>query len=376
MSSLRLTLLVAAAALAATPGRRIGMDFVGYFEVSSVEWRPFEGKIDGWSGPIEYPTFITFGKSLTLIPTSISPVFHPEVSFERIDSDGRESLITTKVPFFTGYLKGFPGSVFHVHLSRTSGLEGHMMLDGQMFHIEPASRYAVEDEGDVLVFRHADVRVPNPGTQTCGLHADSSNEHDHSLSIAHPHLTPLGDIGQRPISEGKHPDESSPHPPARMRRASGTCTSQCTCSMALVCDQTCFLGPIVQGQPDTAYVMMATTIAKAAEIYRATNFSGQTGINLNIKRVSPVHISTNLTPQVIIYENDAKSPVPGTGYTAVTLLQAFSKPNWLGVCLAHLFTFQDFQDGILGLAWVRLPCYILDFSMPFYPSLGAIALPY
>ena len=38
-----------------------------------------------------------------------------------------------------------------------------------------------------------------------------------------------------------------------------------------------------------------------------------------------------------------------------TLLQEFSYGNWRNCCLAHLFTFQNFDKGIVGLAYVATP---------------------
>ena len=38
-----------------------------------------------------------------------------------------------------------------------------------------------------------------------------------------------------------------------------------------------------------------------------------------------------------------------------TLLQEFSYQNWTEYCLAHLFTYQDFAKGVIGLAYVASP---------------------
>ncbi|XP_073251677.1 ADAM 17-like protease [Porites lutea] len=37
------------------------------------------------------------------------------------------------------------------------------------------------------------------------------------------------------------------------------------------------------------------------------------------------------------------------------LLRTFSKKDWRKYCLAHLFTYQDFADGVIGLAYVGNP---------------------
>lgn len=33
------------------------------------------------------------------------------------------------------------------------------------------------------------------------------------------------------------------------------------------------------------------------------------------------------------------------------------------VCLSHVFTYRDFEDGVLGLAWVAEPCKLVWFNI-------------
>ena len=40
------------------------------------------------------------------------------------------------------------------------------------------------------------------------------------------------------------------------------------------------------------------------------------------------------------------------GWNVNDLLEAFSRENWNGYCLAHLFTYKDFDDGVIGLAYI------------------------
>ena len=39
----------------------------------------------------------------------------------------------------------------------------------------------------------------------------------------------------------------------------------------------------------------------------------------------------------------------------IHFLQTFSKNDWRKYCLAHLFTYQDFKEGVIGLAYVGNP---------------------
>ena len=41
----------------------------------------------------------------------------------------------------------------------------------------------------------------------------------------------------------------------------------------------------------------------------------------------------------------------GGGWESSRMLQLFSHNNWNDFCLAHLFAFQDFNDGLLGVAY-------------------------
>lgn len=70
------------------------------------------------------------------------------------------------------------------------------------------------------------------------------------------------------------------------------------------------------------------------------------------------------------------NPVPGDSYTANDYLEAFSNPTWgTGSCLVHMFTYREFSDGILGLAWVGSPsnagaCDTQGFNTGFTTSLN------
>lgn len=270
---------------------------------------------------------------LHLVSTRRSPLLRPDLSFREIDHQGHEIVHpTSDVPFFTGYIREHAAdSHFHVHINSDATLEGHLFLHGELIHVEPGHRYGL-NKAAVLI-RHRDVHVPHPG-HYCGVdHA--SSDHDHTEEHTHAHGS-------------EHHHEQHDHTKERRNlledwqirgRADTECTDKCTCSMTLVCDQTCFQGPFVQGDSYQALVMMASTISKVDTIYRATNFSGKTGIGLTVKNI-------------LVYQSASESAVPAASYTPDTLLRAFSARDWTSVCLSMLFVHRDFRNGVLGLAWV------------------------
>ena len=64
----------------------------------------------------------------------------------------------------------------------------------------------------------------------------------------------------------------------------------------------------------------------------------------------------------------------------IHFLQTFSKKDWRKYCLAHLFTYQDFADGVIGLAYVGNPkrnavggiCTESNYYK-FYSSISSVA---
>eukprot|EP00049_Salpingoeca_infusionum_P000032 m.36610 g.36610 ORF g.36610 m.36610 type:complete len:491 (-) comp10025_c0_seq3:2928-4400(-) len=87
-------------------------------------------------------------------------------------------------------------------------------------------------------------------------------------------------------------------------------------------------------------------IAYADSNFRATQFGSYQGLGLACKTV-------------IVYQTSSADPYYKASLWDVTeLLQTFSRPvspdttGWGTVCLAHLFTYQDFDGGVQGLAWV------------------------
>lgn len=65
-------------------------------------------------------------------------------------------------------------------------------------------------------------------------------------------------------------------------------------------------------------------------------------------------------------ENNADNPYKSSNIGVEKLLEINSLNNHDGYCLAYVFTYRDFADGVLGLAWVaeegrmtKLYCFIL-----------------
>jgi disintegrin and metalloproteinase domain-containing protein 10 len=133
--------------------------------------------------------------------------------------------------------------------------------------------------------------------------------------------------------------------PAIDLTGSTSCSEKCVCTIALLGDLEFFNGP--DGNKDITYAMstMVNRMATVNTIYQTTDFGGQTGFSFLITSVTVFNSTGN------------GNSVPGSSYTdASTYLEDFSKGGqWSAQCLAHMFTYRDFNDGVLGLAFVGSP---------------------
>ncbi len=124
------------------------------------------------------------------------------------------------------------------------------------------------------------------------------------------------------------------------------CEGPCACSIVLLADPSFFTGPDGRSNVDYAISVMVNRMNIVNDIYANTEFSGVTGYRFLIKGAT-----------VFQTAGSAGNPVAAATYTdASKYLEAFSKGgSWKSSCLAHMFTYREFDGGILGLAWVGNP---------------------
>ncbi|EGD74874.1 hypothetical protein PTSG_07102 [Salpingoeca rosetta] len=139
--------------------------------------------------------------------------------------------------------------------------------------------------------------------------------------------------------EGHEHDAHASSQTARVRRSS----EDNTCKLTLVGDYRFFehLGSNTGAAVNT----MVEFITYVDRNFRMTTFGQFEDIGLAVS-------------DIVVYEDAASDPYyKSTPWDVTALLQKLSeRPNapldWSSVCLVHLFTYQDFADGVQGLAWV------------------------
>ena len=238
--------------------------------------------------------------------------------------------------------------------------------DGKKLVLEPAAKYPVDaptlpSHHDTVVYlsEHISPSMLNgvgnaggaDGFSPCGGHHGSSSSYEKVRAIQKTNMTvdasrQVTRVDREPADDG---DAGS-----RTRRATGDCRDwdrpACSCDMAMVGDYDFYTGPHAQEDKFEAIQHMVNVVVEADQIFRGTSFDGVTGLGFII-RSATLHTS----------RSDSENPVPLVTYgdgSGADFLEAVT--NGLGlrykdVCTVQLFTYRDFEEGILGMAWVGQP---------------------
>ena len=116
-----------------------------------------------------------------------------------------------------------------------------------------------------------------------------------------------------------------------------------TCVLHLVVDYDFYLN-VGNGDVKTSVYYVLMVIRRIDGMFKATCWDGVgKGIGIQVKKIT-VHTVRNTS---VSYSNVSKD---SGGYG--NLLDQLSYGNWDDVCLAHLFTYREFNSGVVGLAYV------------------------
>lgn len=92
--------------------------------------------------------------------------------------------------------------------------------------------------------------------------------------------------------------------------------------------------------------LIAAHVSRASSVYRRTSFGGIQDISFIVQKI---RINDSRSCAEGVKEDN---PFCSDGIDAGYLLHLTSKENNDDFCLAYTWTFRDFADGILGLAWI------------------------
>uniref|UniRef100_A0AAY5EJ87 ADAM metallopeptidase domain 17b n=1 Tax=Electrophorus electricus TaxID=8005 RepID=A0AAY5EJ87_ELEEL len=223
--------------------------------------------------------------------------------------------------FFTGHVIGEESSRVQAHID-DSDFTAHILTDEAEYNIEPLWRFTEgAPDGRLLVYRSEDIRNMSrlAAPKVCGYIT-----------------TPATQLLPENVRRASHLRE----------RRQAVDHSKNTCPLLLVADYR-FFRHMGRREESTTINYLIELIDRVDDIYRNTSWDEEfKGYGVQIQQII---INRNPTPVESgkAHFNMKGSPVKNRDQFSIDIADNASR-----VCLAHLFTYQDFDEGTLGLAYV------------------------
>ncbi|MEQ2204041.1 hypothetical protein XENOCAPTIV_006984, partial [Xenoophorus captivus] len=238
------------------------------------------------------------------------------------DEDGQmRSYQVNRHNYFTGHVIGEENSRVQAHIDDNE-FSAHILTDEAEYNIEPLWRFtSAPPDGRLLIYRSEDIRNISRLQQpsVCGYVASESS-----------HLLPEG------VSVAMMGDEEEEEPVLRGKRQVHDHKKN-TCPMLLVADHR-FYKHMGREEESTTINYLIELIDRVDDIYRNTSWDEEfSGYGVQIQQKYPTEVRPG----------ESHFNMKGTPQFSMDIAQ-----NASSVCLAHLFTYQDFDEGTLGLAYV------------------------
>uniref|UniRef100_A0A6Q2XE96 ADAM metallopeptidase domain 17b n=1 Tax=Esox lucius TaxID=8010 RepID=A0A6Q2XE96_ESOLU len=303
-------------------------------------------------------SFSALERHFKLYLTTNTNLFTEDFKAVFVDEQGKEDLYDIQLQnYFIGHLVGEENSRVQAHMDGHE-FSAHILTEEAEYNVEPLWRFTEgPSDGRLLVYRSEDIRnlsrLASP--KVCGyIHAGSED------------LLPQS-AGVREIQKQKPASIDSLH---REKRSSYN-HKRNTCPLLLVADYR-FFKHMGRGEESITLNYLIELIDRVDDMFRNTTWDDEfTGYGVQIQQVSaPTSAGKGWS-----HYNMQGSPIEGKDVWDVKkLLEKFSLDiagNASMVCLAHLFTYQDFDEGTLGLAYVA-PSKAMALGglcpKPYFPS--------
>ncbi|XP_068608202.1 disintegrin and metalloproteinase domain-containing protein 17a, partial [Brachionichthys hirsutus] len=291
-------------------------------------------------------SFTALHRHFKLYLTTNTGLFTDDFKAVFIDAYGTEKNYDVQLQsYFIGHVVGEENSRVQAHIEGDE-FSAHILTDEAEYNIEPLWRFTdTPIDGRLLVYRSDDIknlsRIASP--KVCGyIHAGGKD------------LLPQTARRDWDEQEELEPEKAHHHRDKRQTHEH----KKNTCPLLLVADYR-FFEHMGRGQESVTLNYLIELIDRVDDIYRNTTWSDEfKGYGVQIHQIIINKEPTKPPPnhRGWVHYNMKNSPQIGVEVWDVKkLLEQFSSDiadNASVVCLAHLFTYQDFDQGTLGLAYV------------------------
>ncbi|XP_064471113.1 disintegrin and metalloproteinase domain-containing protein 10-like isoform X2 [Ornithodoros turicata] len=270
---------------------------------------------------------------------------------------------------YSGYVDGDIGSFVYGGL-HDGEFEGGIITSNGSFYLESARKYFnFETPFHSVLYDSRDVVYPHPTkTKTgswCGLNSKSRSWMKQVYSNIVPTPRPHKDerrnswIGRRLQNMGSEKERRREYKQVKEKSFNDSTSGRAASAGRRVCNleyniDHLLYGKYSEGSKDDKATRarlsasISAHIQKANQIYRTTDFHGIEDISFIVQRIH-INDSSNC-----IGEKAATNPFCTSLMEVTDFLYAQSLRNHDEFCLSYAWTYRDFPDGVLGLAWIAL----------------------
>uniref|UniRef100_A0A673J0G4 Disintegrin and metalloproteinase domain-containing protein 10 n=1 Tax=Sinocyclocheilus rhinocerous TaxID=307959 RepID=A0A673J0G4_9TELE len=258
--------------------------------------------------------FHAHGRHFNLRMKRDTSLFAPDL---KVEVSGEEIPYDTS-HIYTGEIYGEKGTLTHGSIV-DGKFEGFIKSHKGTYYVEPSERYL------------KDQNVPY---HSVIYHEDDIGELIlHCTDLHHILNHHLFNVLLCPLADG----------PVILRKRRAAQAEKNTCQLFI---QTDHLFHKYYGSREAVIAQISSHVKAIDSIYQSTDFKGIRNISFMVKR-----IKINTTED----EKDASNPFRFANIGVEKFLELNSEQNHDDYCLAYVFTDRDFDDGVLGLAWVGAP---------------------
>ncbi|XP_073320343.1 disintegrin and metalloproteinase domain-containing protein 10 [Pagrus major] len=277
--------------------------------------------------------FQAHGRYFNLRMKRDTSLFSPDLI---IEVSGEETPIDTS-HIYSGDNFGEKGTL--AHGSVVDGrFEGFIKTHQGTYFVEPSERYLKDKDVPFhsIIYHEDDIDYPHKYGSEGGCA-------DHSVFDRMRKYQTSGVEEESVKGVSSVLEDESSHRPVILRRKRAAAKEKNTCQLFIQTDHLFFK---FYGTREAVIAQISSHVKAIDSIYQGTDFLGIRNISFMVKR-----IRINTTSDETVRNN----PFRFSNIGVEKFLELNSEQNHDDYCLAYVFTDRDFDDGVLGLAWVGAP---------------------
>ncbi|XP_037652175.1 disintegrin and metalloproteinase domain-containing protein 10 [Sebastes umbrosus] len=276
--------------------------------------------------------FHAHGRHFNLRMKRETSIFSPDLI---IEISGEETPIDTS-HIYSGEIFGEKDTL--THGSVVDGrFEGFIKTHQGTYYVEPSERYLKNKDVPFhsVIYHEDDIHYPHKhGSEGgCADHSVYEKMKKYQATAVEEPVKAVNSVSEDESSQG----------PVILRKKRAAAKEKNTCQLFIQTDHLFFR---FYGTREAVIAQISSHVKAIDSIYQATDFMGIRNIAFMVKR-----IRINTTEEA----RNPTNPFRFANIGVEKFLELNSEQNHDDYCLAYVFSDRDFDDGVLGLAWVGAP---------------------